>query len=276
MPIYETHKMKDPRIPFIFHSYTCVTTRPERYFHWHENIEIISVVEGEGYISVGEEAVFAEVGDVVVVGPNALHGFTAAHEKMAYRCLIIDRSFLVANYFEANLVFANAVRDAEVFALMERFSECWSELPEDDMLRVQRLRVLVLQLLLLLRERHALPDAAPQEESRLLRAVKQAIGFIRAECTREMSLDEVASFVGFSKYYFAREFRRITGHSFVTYLNLVRCERARELLASEEMSVGEVGCACGFLSAAYFSETFRQYTGRSPREFRREIRKRNA
>jgi AraC-like DNA-binding protein len=91
---------------------------------------------------------------------------------------------------------------------------------------------------------------------------------IRSEVSRDLSLDEVAEFVGLSKYYFAREFRRVTGYTFVTYVNLMRCERAKVLLAQNKLNIGEVGRACGFSNQSYFTRTFRAYTGRLPGVYR--------
>ena len=98
--------------------------------------------------------------------------------------------------------------------------------------------------------------------------IKQAIGLIRSDASRDLSLDEVANFVGLSKYYFAREFRRVTGYTFVSYVNLTRCEKAKALLTQNEMSIGEIGRACGFSNQSYFTRTFRAYTGRLPGVYR--------
>ena len=109
-----------------------------------------------------------------------------------------------------------------------------------------------------------------QHDSYLLSAIKQAIGYIRSKSEQDLSLDEVSRFVGLSKYYFAREFHRITGYTFVAFVNLTRCENAKHLLAENRMSIGDVGRTCGFGNQSYFSRTFLKYTGMLPREYREQ------
>ena len=88
--------------------------------------------------------------------------------------------------------------------------------------------------------------------------LKQAIGFIQAEHDRDLSLEETANQVGLSKFYFEREFRKVTGYSFVSYVNTVRCERAKALLSQSEQKTGVIGKVCGFSNPSYFISVFKK------------------
>ena len=268
---FELHTMKNPQIPFIFHTDT-VTSQPVKVCNWHENPELISVIEGEGYAVVGEERLSLSPGDIAVINPNRLHGFYAADEgkrQMRYRCLILDTSFLRENHFDVALIFEKKIRDERLFSLLEQFCGYWEASEAASPWRVQHLRALAMEILILLSERYAAEDSSPWRESRAMASVKQALGFIRAECHRDLSLDEIALFVGKSKYYLAREFRRITGYSFVSYLHAFRCEKAKQLLTKGTEGVGEIGVLCGFPNASYFTQTFREQVGCTPSQYRR-------
>lgn len=270
MHIHETHKMKDPRLPFIFHTTHCPRGAHEKIYNWHENVEIISVTSGSGIVTCDERHFPVEAGDVAIINQNELHGFSTAEDEMDYYCLIIDRSFFLANHFDSNdFHFASKVKNEKLAALIERFGYFWKSDKQTEPMRIQHLRTLALSICLEICEKHATFDRNPREESHLLSCVKQAIGYIRAESNRDISLDELASTVGLSKYYFAREFRRITGYSFVSYLNVIRCEKARELLAADRLSVGDIGRACGFANQSYFTRTFRTHTGLTPGDYRK-------
>ena len=88
-----------------------------------------------------------------------------------------------------------------------------------------------------------------------------------------ISLDELASTVGFSKFYFAREFKRITGYTFVAYLNLVRCKKAKNPLTETQQSIGEISRLCGYENQSYFSRAFLRRTGMIPSEYREKKNK---
>jgi len=56
----------------------------------------------------------------------------------------------------------------------------------------------------------------------------------------------------------------------------LRLSQARQLLLQTNMSIVDVGLACGFVSAPHFSKCYRDYFGIPPRDERRMQRKENA
>jgi AraC-like DNA-binding protein len=67
----------------------------------------------------------------------------------------------------------------------------------------------------------------------------------------------------------ARVFRRTYGLTPLQYVNSVRGERAKDLLARDDLSIEEVAYRLGFLDPAYFHRFFRRVTGMTPGEYRR-------
>ena len=64
--------------------------------------------------------------------------------------------------------------------------------------------------------------------------------------------------------------RKQTGTSPGIYLQQMRRKRAEQLLGSEELAISDVGRECGYAEPAVFSAAFRRWTGKSPREFRKD------
>lgn len=267
MSKYETHSMQDPRLPLILHRFTYRPHHRLGLENWHENIELFVPIQGSGVVMGGEMPIPVTVGEIAVINTGCLHSMLS-EEGMTFYCLIVDRSFCVANHFDTNAIrFDSLVRDAELCALVGQIAdEYFSE--EASLYRVQAIRALVLHLLVLLCRRYGSVESTPISDSHLLASIKKAIGYIRAESHRDLSLDEVAMRVGLSKFYFAREFRRITGYTFVSYLNRIRCEKAKKLLAQGQMTVGEVARSCGFANQSYFSRTFLRLVGELPTAYR--------
>lgn len=69
--------------------------------------------------------------------------------------------------------------------------------------------------------------------------------------------------------YMAAVFKKEKGITMQQYHNSVRMSRAQSLLKSTFMQVGEISNMLGFSDMLYFSRCFRQYTGLSPTEYRR-------
>lgn len=268
---HETHRLKDPRVPFFFHVDIIKKDDAPIIARWHENVELICIEEGSGFISIDEERREYGVGDIALISPNKLHGFRAVDSDMKYMCFIIDRAFFTANYFDSNdFVFSPKIRDEELVCLMREFKKYHAATSEEEPMRIQHLRSAALRIMLLICEKHANFDKSPKTDSHLLSSIKKSIGYVKAESEREISLDEISSFVGLSKFYFTREFRRITGYSFVDYQKNVRCERARGLLLATDESIKEIGLRCGFENQSYFSKIFKEYSGLTPCEYRKK------
>ena len=50
--------------------------------------------------------------------------------------------------------------------------------------------------------------------------------------------------------------------------------KAKELLSSTGMEIGAITASVGYSQTSYFSRKFKEYTGKTPNEYRREICKR--
>lgn len=99
-------------------------------------------------------------------------------------------------------------------------------------------------------------------------AVAKATEIIAREYAQDVSLRSVACRCNVTPAYFSGLFRRSMGATFTDYVTRFRVERAKELLASDELRVSEVAYACGFGSHSQFNRMFQRVVGTSPRNFR--------
>ena len=272
MSIYENHRMKDPRLPFIFHSTRMKPNRPAGRGNWHENVELLLFASGEATVTSNETRLRLSEGEIAVLNTNRLHAVSAGETGTHYYCLIVDRSFCLSNHFDTGRIeFEEIVRDEEIAALFRRLIEEYAE-DKDAPYRVQMIRSTVLRIMTLLCKRHVRLEETEVKDSHRLACVKQALGRIHAHSEEPFTLDDMADFVGMSKFHFAREFRRVTGYTFVSYVNLIRCEKAKSLLSEGQMRIGEIALACGFENQSYFTKTFQRHTGVLPTDYRKGAR----
>ena len=69
--------------------------------------------------------------------------------------------------------------------------------------------------------------------------------------------------------YLARVFKKETGLSIGGYLQDIRMNEAKKLLAHTNVPVNEVAMGVGYDNISYFSHVFREKTGLTPVEYRR-------
>ena len=98
--------------------------------------------------------------------------------------------------------------------------------------------------------------------------IKRAILYISHNFSGELTLEEVADHVHLNPAYFSSLFKQSTGSSFKEYLNMVRIEESKRLLANTDYSVIDIAVASGFGDQSYFSRVFKKYTGLTPRQYR--------
>lgn len=64
----------------------------------------------------------------------------------------------------------------------------------------------------------------------------------------------------------------ITGMGVNDYINRLRIEQAMSLLVNTNLNINEISCEVGFTYPRYFSSTFKNMTGMTPKQFRNENR----
>ena len=273
--VFQKQRVTDPKLPFfLFVHRKNLATHKGSLQNWHENIELLFFTEGQGLVSVDESRLSVKAGEVAVINADRIHrGEPVGEEDLRYYVLIVDRSFCLQNYFDTNLLcFESHFKDEAMTALMEQFVH-WQGRAEDTPFRVQNMRSSVLAMLSRLCTYHCLSEGVPPDDTPGTARIKRAIELINAQYHRDISLAEIADFAGLSKYYFSAEFHRITGYSFVDYLNTVRCENAKSLLSATADTIDDIGTGCGFAGRSYFTRVFAKYTGVTPAAYRKLHRK---
>lgn len=102
--------------------------------------------------------------------------------------------------------------------------------------------------------------------------IRKSLLYIEKNYMEPLTLDEVASESGMSKYHFSRVFKAETGRSFSGYLNRKRFEVAKSLMEYHDMNITEACFAVGFNDPSYFSRVFRRLEGITPSSYRKGLR----
>ncbi len=98
---------------------------------------------------------------------------------------------------------------------------------------------------------------------------KNIIEYIDANYHRDISLADVADHIGLSQGHISRLLKNELDTSFKQYLNQHRIEVAKQLLAEDDLPVGEVAQKVGCNSTMTFIRMFKRYTGVSPGDYKK-------
>jgi AraC family transcriptional regulator len=86
------------------------------------------------------------------------------------------------------------------------------------------------------------------------------------------SVTDLAALCRLSRHHFMRAFRRSTGITVAKYVEAIRISQAKNLLVSSPLTISEIASELRFSSVGSFSTVFRRATGRSPTNYRAQMR----
>ena len=101
--------------------------------------------------------------------------------------------------------------------------------------------------------------------------ISETLRIIEDEYMNDISLSYIADSLHTHKSYLCRLFKEKMGENIAPYIENVRIERAKHLLANTQQKLYEVAENVGFSSSQYFSLVFKKVTGLSPTDYRKKV-----
>ena len=101
--------------------------------------------------------------------------------------------------------------------------------------------------------------------------VNKAIDYIFSHIEKELSVDEISQYIGYSKYYLTRIFKAETGESIYAFIKRLKLEQSTwRLKVEKSRSITEIGNEFGYSSSNY-ATLFRDHFEKTPAQFRKDI-----
>lgn len=101
--------------------------------------------------------------------------------------------------------------------------------------------------------------------------LRKVIRYLRDHCTeRDLSMEDAARHAGLSLRDMQRKFKQKLGHPPSFELRRARIQTVRKLLRDTTLPLEELAWRCGYPSANYLCAQFRQITGMTPGEYRKQ------
>lgn len=99
----------------------------------------------------------------------------------------------------------------------------------------------------------------------------QAVRIVRSRACEPVSATEILRGIPLSRRKIEMGFRSVLNRSIHEEIIRLRIDRARELLAYTSLPMPDIAERCGFAYASHLARIFKQQTGQSPSDFRREV-----
>ncbi|MRN52878.1 response regulator transcription factor [Paenibacillus monticola] len=104
----------------------------------------------------------------------------------------------------------------------------------------------------------------------IVEAVRQ---YVEENFSYELTLSFLADRFHLNETYLSGLFKQHVGITFSDYVTRLRITKAEQLLQESELKQSDIAMLVGYSSTSYFSTSFKNYCGKSPKEYRESILK---
>lgn len=250
---------------------------PWRYeTHDHSAVEVVLTLEGMVTYTIEDKIYQVRKGEILIVPPDTLHSLTMGEESSRYLFLFEPDAIMTMRDIKSMAMYFNKpfhLRDGsdahvQIRELLLRTRDAYEK---HDLMWNTVCYSSILRIYATLGQRY-LSGILPRNEENVRsmdsEVITAVMTYINNHYREELSLEDVARFAGFSRYYFSRSFKRQTGYSFKDYLCQKRLQVAMDLLIRTNRSMRDVAIESGFGSVATFNRVFREKKGCTPTQYR--------
>ncbi|MFC4319894.1 GH39 family glycosyl hydrolase [Litchfieldia salsa] len=255
----------------------------ERFpYHWHEDMEILFVLEGRLEIRVGKESYELEVGDIFLINGSELHFINSRTDfgKTHILALQIDHRYLKKH---------NIDTEQKRFFLYSRESEKVSVEVMNEIRHVLanmmdlvinkknlyqlKVKMWLLELIVILIEHFEIPakenNRQIDNDQRLLEILKYMNNHYMKS---DLGLQDIADEFSLNSQYLSRYFKMKVGIPLKKKLDSMRLNKSLIALQTTDDTVTEVALKYGFPDSKAYYRVFKDVLGMTPSEYRESFK----
>ena len=255
-----------------------ILSRLPKDTHFHQEVELVYVMEGELRLYVMEREYHLKRGDICVINSNEEHRIetqgeiTTAHLFITYS-LIRSVYNGVSSFFFCNSTSEDDERYEKLRELLNQLLKrkmfCEKE-AEEEQHEYEYLSVFykVLGYLTSNFIKKAKTDAGMSMQQKSQMRTLQINEYIMNNYNQPISLKSLADTLYLSEGYLSRYFKKIYNMSFSAYLRQVRLSHAMSELMYTDKAILQIALDNGFSSISFFNKVFKEEYGKSPSHIR--------
>ncbi|MDF2567184.1 MAG: transcriptional regulator, AraC family [Oscillospiraceae bacterium] len=235
--------------------------------HFHSNIEIVYVLDGEMTVTINGITRILKKGDVSVCSNYAIHSYdTESFSKVIVLVfpLSMVKSFSIlldTHTFSDNFLLSHPCQN-EISSYMKKIVDT---LDKENSLKIKGYLYIILSLLI---DNIGLSEIKNDSVNFL---PKEILIYLQMHYLEPITLSDISEKFNYSKYYFSRFFNTYFKCGFNDYLNTLRSRHAAKLLSDSKMGVLDICYSSGFENQRTFNRAFHKTFHMTPSNYRRRL-----
>lgn len=247
--------------------------------HWHDDIELIAVLQGEMNYNINGEILTIRQNEGIIINSRQLHyGFSMTKTECEFIYILIHPLMLcVSQVLEQNYVVPLLKNEAIPYIKLSTDLP-WQKTAFELILDMYHARNNVtapltvsasfLKIWSFIYEISGISVASKKQNSDLT-LLKNMIGYIQKFYRERITLADIAAAGAVGQSKCCKLFDRYTGVTPNAYLIQYRLHQSTWYLQNTNMTITEIAQAVGFSGSSYYAEVFRKCYKHSPSEYRK-------
>lgn len=245
--------------------------------HYHSEIELLYVTEGNITIEINDTVINACKGDVIVINPFEMHSVHAAcnQEKLEYTYTNFDLNLIYNQYgimdftkklSSGGIKFKNHISSQKIGNIIKEINSIYLEQQKAWEIRIISM---IYQVFYELISMDLLFTVYGENSDDFCISLNR---FIERNYPKNITSKDAAIHLSYNHSYFCRLFKRKFKKNFSSYLNEIRIQKACRMIQSKKFKIQELAILTGFENTSHFSKVFKSEVGMTPTEYIKNIK----
>lgn len=248
--------------------------------HWHVSLEIIMPIENFYDAEINQQLYHVNPGEFLFIPPHELHKLMAPETGRRF-ILLLDISALLSlrsgSSIQSLLMQPIHVTQDTYPQIYRDIYQHLHQITEEYFSKNEFAELTIYSLLLDLFAKFAynhiyqkelFPNVRTARQKEYIKKFNNLLEYIDEHYSEDLNLENMADYMGFSKFHFSRLFKQYTDLTFNDYLHSRRLKASEALLANPNLPIIEVALQSGYTSISTFNRLFKQYKHCTPSEYR--------
>ncbi len=230
--------------------------------HIHSDIELIYVKSGSSTCYNDVNAFNVSTGDIFIAFPNQIHYYLNSEYGEYYVFIFSsDTIYGMGELFRDNVPECNVISGAssDIIELFDKIVHT-----EGEYANTYKAGYINQLMAKLMSEFNLVPRIASNNTT-----LHNILNFCEENYTDDITIDDIADALHFSKYYISRLFNKKIMISFKTYINNLRVKKACDMLKQSDEKISYIANESGFGSIRSFNRAFEQIMNMTPAQYRK-------
>lgn len=247
--------------------------------HFHQNLEIVYVLEGSVEVQIEPETYNLKKGDFLLINANKRHSWRATEEKILLASFQINFTML-AEYMGTNqlLFWCNTTADKnesyeQLKRVLDRMLNRFYDKEKEGAIYLNSIYYEAIYLLvayfMIKADDVRMKENFTPDNSRIF----EIQNYVQANYQKQLSLNDLAQKLYLSNAYLSKYIKKHFGLSFLEYVNNIRLFHAVDELLYSEKKITRIALDNGFPTTAAFNKAFKEIYNMTPSAYRSTVHK---